>query len=802
MAADGSIIIDTRINTKGFTKVPAKFEEVANRLKSKINDLSAKMESLGKTKIPTDEYKWLTNEIEKTNEELNKLYARQDRMEATGVDRTSQAWKNLRYDMQLANQKLSEYLAEKKRLEDSGGAFVSGDTTKEYTKMDSELAVLQKRYQEVYENIAEARKKLEMEAARSANRQAQEEAEAAQKTAAANQKSVAAMRRTVKPAARVAKSTEKASSSMGAFSGRLKSIVASAFIFNVLSAALRKLTDSIWGAISSTSEMQTALSNLKGAAFTAASPLINVLSKAFAYLANAAAKAFSYVSQLYSLLSGKSLSAISDTAEQMGNVADASGAAASNAEKAKRSLAGFDEITTLDDKKEPSGGGGGGASAPNYDFNLDSGIPKFVQDAADKIQELLEPLKSINFDSAESALERLGGSFANLGKSIGKSLEWAWKDILVPLSKWTIEKAAPKAVQLLASAFDLVSKSLDPVIDGLDDFMDDIDPIVDFIEDNVIIVLEDWEERFRFVAETMEENAPEITGIIRNLGEAFSKCWDIIGPVMTKLQETTKNTMTFMNREFSIGVGLIIDTLYGLSEFVLGALTGDWDRAWGGLSHIVASNKEAMGKSIKAFEEATGISFANIRDKAKTRFTEMKDAITGAWGKVVEYFAGHGIDLRVIGANITNSFKNALNRLIMELNAAIGTPLRNLNSGIVKLRSQRILGAYPFSGLPLIPVPKIPYLAQGAVIPPNAPFMAMLGDQRHGTNIEAPLSTIQEAVALVMEDFTGGMMAGFEATVAVLREILEAVYGIEIGDEVIAKAVQNYNRKMTVVNGG
>lgn len=45
---------------------------------------------------------------------------------------------------------------------------------------------------------------------------------------------------------------------------------------------------------------------------------------------------------------------------------------------------------------------------------------------------------------------------------------------------------------------------------------------------------------------------------------------------------------------------------------------------------------------------------------------------------------------------------------------------------------------------------RIPGLARGAVIPPNAPFVAMLGDQRHGTNIEAPLSTIQEAVAAVV----------------------------------------------------
>lgn len=40
----------------------------------------------------------------------------------------------------------------------------------------------------------------------------------------------------------------------------------------------------------------------------------------------------------------------------------------------------------------------------------------------------------------------------------------------------------------------------------------------------------------------------------------------------------------------------------------------------------------------------------------------------------------------------------------------------------------------------------IPLLARGAVIPPRAPFMAMLGDQKRGTNIEAPLDTIRQAV--------------------------------------------------------
>jgi hypothetical protein len=53
-----------------------------------------------------------------------------------------------------------------------------------------------------------------------------------------------------------------------------------------------------------------------------------------------------------------------------------------------------------------------------------------------------------------------------------------------------------------------------------------------------------------------------------------------------------------------------------------------------------------------------------------------------------------------------------------------------------------------------------------------------------------------------MEDYSAANMAGHGATVAVLREILEAVLGIEIGDDVIASAVQRHQAKMAIVRGG
>lgn len=71
--------------------------------------------------------------------------------------------------------------------------------------------------------------------------------------------------------------------------------------------------------------------------------------------------------------------------------------------------------------------------------------------------------------------------------------------------------------------------------------------------------------------------------------------------------------------------------------------------------------------------------------------------------------------------------------------------------------------------------PQIPYLAQGAVIPPNREFLAILGDQKSGTNIEAPLSTIEQALRNVLAEQGGSggdIVIKFTGDLAQLARIL------------------------------
>ena len=148
--------------------------------------------------------------------------------------------------------------------------------------------------------------------------------------------------------------------------------------------------------------------------------------------------------------------------------------------------------------------------------------------------------------------------------------------------------------------------------------------------------------------------------------------------------------------------------------------------------------------------------------------------------------------------NMAQSVRRSANDMIRYCNAMMETAAVTVNT-VGKFSSMMPGSTYrPVQ----VTAPRLPALAQGAVLPANRPFLALVGDQRHGTNIEAPLATIQEAVAAVTADQTGAIVAGFEASVGVQKEILEAVLGISIGDDTIAKACRRYERKMAVVRGG
>ncbi|MFQ9992603.1 hypothetical protein, partial [Ruthenibacterium lactatiformans] len=143
--------------------------------------------------------------------------------------------------------------------------------------------------------------------------------------------------------------TKLGGKAVGHFGSRLREIALGALIFNGISKALRGFVTGMNNALTKSGAFTAALSNLKGAALNAAAPLVSALTPALTAIANAAAIALSYIGRLFAFFSGKSIASLKSTAKAMGGVA-----AGTNA--AKKALAGFDTINTLDTS---SGSGGG-----------------------------------------------------------------------------------------------------------------------------------------------------------------------------------------------------------------------------------------------------------------------------------------------------------------------------------------------------------------------------------------------------------------------------------------------------------
>ena len=141
----------------------------------------------------------------------------------------------------------------------------------------------------------------------------------------------------------------------------------------------------------------------------------------------------------------------------------------------------------------------------------------------------------------------------------------------------------------------------------------------------------------------------------------------------------------------------------------------------------------------------------------------IQDAISGAWDSFVswwdagpakfftlDYWANLGEDIL---NGLLNGLKSVWSSVTNWVSEKVGwitgqfTDAKN-SAPTINSSSTRMSAA--------ISTKSIPALARGAVIPPNREFLAILGDQKSGTNIEAPASEIEAAVARGMQSGSGG----------------------------------------------
>ena len=134
--------------------------------------------------------------------------------------------------------------------------------------------------------------------------------------------------------------------------------------------------------------------------------------------------------------------------------------------------------------------------------------------------------------------------------------------------------------------------------------------------------------------------------------------------------------------------------------------------------------------------------FENVPKKFSDIKNSIGDAFKGAWGSVTGAFPGNGTGVGQwfsdnVGYPIATTMRSYLNKIIKMINDQLKS-LNYTRTGV----SNNIGGAVAAIQL----LNYIPAFATGAVIPPNAPFLGIMGDQRHGTNIETPEDLLRKIV--------------------------------------------------------
>ncbi len=170
------------------------------------------------------------------------------------------------------------------------------------------------------------------------------------------------------------------------------------------------------------------------------------------------------------------------------------------------------------------------------------------------------------------------------------------------------------------------------------------------------------------------------------------------------------------------------------------------------------------------------LSVNKIKDLVVNIFKKVKESVIGIWDGIVK-----GIKSAVNG--IIGFINGMISGVAKGINAIIGL-LNNLSFDIPDWVPE--FGGKTFGfDIPKITPPKIPYLATGAVIPPNAPFMAMLGDQTNGRNLEAPEDLIRQ----IVREEAGVNTQILDALLQIAKNTREtADKDLIIGDREIAKA--------------
>ena len=572
-----------------------------------------------------------------------------------------------------------------------------------------------------------------------------------------------------KSSAALAAASKKADEYMDRFVRRVKGLARRVFIFGLIAQGLRSVRDWFGKVIKSNDQATKAIARLKGALLTLAQPLLQVLIPAFTTFVELVTKIVTAIGRVMSQLFGTTYEQSQKAAESLYNESDALDKTGKSAKKATKSLAAFDEINRLsgsEDAKDKD------KLAPDF-----SSGPELSDKKAKGILGLITSIGALLLGLKLSDT-LIGGLKTALGLAIAfqgalqfiSNLLRAWSSGLDWSNLLGMLLGAAALVAGLALAFGKVGAAIGLIITG----------IVEMVAGIHDADVNGW---------NLKNTLLTIAGLISSgLGiSLLTKSWIplIIAGILSVVLAIT--VATGHGKELIESLKTVV---LGFKDFFVGLFEGDLIAAISGLKTAFDGLKGVAYAVLDSFRDMTnnllslleyvcgkiGLDISGIIQIAKNYVTNLfailKDAVSGnvdafvrVWQGIIEFISGtFSQDWEMAWTGIKDILAGVLNGIITLFENATNLCRNNINNILdlmQELTSFKLpdwLGGFESKGIniPRLDKIKLPRLATGAVIPPNREFLAVLGDQKQGTNIEAPAAAIEAAVARGMAQYGGG----------------------------------------------
>lgn len=439
--------------------------------------------------------------------------------------------------------------------------------------------------------------------------------------------------------------------------------------------------------------------------------------------------------------------------------------AVASAKKISKAFSGLDEINVLKPSSKSDTSEDTSGSSVNSTIDVlpadDSSISSAVKTTVDKINKYIEPLKDINFAPLVNAFDKLKDALVPFSQNIFSGLEWAYFNILVPISHWTIEDILPSFLDILSGAFNVLNSAIE-----------DIKPLFDWLWTTILQPMASW-------------TGGVITSVLEGIGDALN--WISQNELAMSILEGISIAIGLVAGAIAIynGVMAVCNVVTGVFSGIMTVLTSPITLvvlAIGALIAVIilcvkhwddiktaASNCWDKIKSV--WETVSNWFNTNIIEPISNFFTSMwdnlkngaknawegiknvfstvadffKNIFSNAWEGVKKVFSTGGKVFVGIKNGIVNAFKSVVNALIKGINKVVATPFKGLNKILQKIHDISFMGISPFTWLTWrAPIPEIPMLAQGGYARANNPQLAIVGDNKREGEIISPESKIYE----------------------------------------------------------